>query len=108
MKVQLGFLEPLEWSEETLKDFSISRLGGLPVLFSRIEANQDMADHRCSPTRQTSMWHLLTPYAVTNTTLRSDGRRRFTPDSVCFSLQRWALPKAWLHSCVLHPSLTSV
>jgi hypothetical protein len=31
MTVQLGFLEPLEWDEETQKDFSISRLGGLPV-----------------------------------------------------------------------------
>src|SRR5271156_5038380 len=31
MTVQLGFLEPLEWDEQTQKDFSISRLGGLPV-----------------------------------------------------------------------------
>lgn len=31
MAVQLGFLEPLEWSDEAQNDFSISRLGGLPV-----------------------------------------------------------------------------
>ena len=32
MSVQLGFLEPLEWTTESQNDFSISRLGGLPVL----------------------------------------------------------------------------
>jgi hypothetical protein len=31
MTTQLGFLEPLEWNEEVKNDFSISRLGGLPV-----------------------------------------------------------------------------
>lgn len=31
MTAQLGFLEPLEWTQETQNDFSISRLGGLPV-----------------------------------------------------------------------------
>jgi hypothetical protein len=31
MTIQLGFLEPIEWTSETQNDFSISRLGGLPV-----------------------------------------------------------------------------
>lgn len=31
MVVQLGFLEPLEWNKEVQNDYSISRLGGLPV-----------------------------------------------------------------------------
>jgi hypothetical protein len=31
MTIQLGFLEPIEWTSETKNDFSISRLGGLPV-----------------------------------------------------------------------------
>src|SRR5437667_4161763 len=32
MTTQLGFLEPLEWTREVIDDYSISRLGGLPVI----------------------------------------------------------------------------
>jgi len=36
MAIQLGFLEPLDWTQETQKDYSISRLGGLPVQRQRL------------------------------------------------------------------------
>jgi len=77
MTAQLGFLEPLEWTEETQNDFSMSRLGGLPVHFTLLRDLVltlrwlDMADRQSPSSKRCALPDLFPSIATTNTTLRS-------------------------------------
>ena len=78
MTAQLGFLESLEWTQETQNDFSISRLGGLPVnyplltrLFADIVCCLDMADRQSPSTKRLALPDLFSSIETPNTTLRS-------------------------------------
>jgi hypothetical protein len=99
MTVQIGFLESLEWTTETQTDFSISRLGGLPV-FPLESRWKDMADRRCPWRRKTQMSSLFPPNAPFNPTLCSYRSRRYTPDNLRIHLQRRTLSKTRIFPCV--------
>ena len=82
MTVQIGFLEPLEWTSETQKDFSISRLGGLPVSHPPFPLKIDLADRQRPVPERPTMPNLFASDATSNPTLCTDRRRGNTPTSL--------------------------
>ena len=87
MTIQLGFLEALEWTTETQNDFSISRLGGLPVpnlawSLPHLLTIVDLAHPKSSFTKRSTMWNMFSSPTTPNTIIRTYRCRRYTPNRI--------------------------